>query len=174
MNRDEMVCQAKEQAEAYYKTGMNCSECVLKAVLDAGISDLPLQVVALATGFGGGIGLSGNNCGALAGAIMAVGSVHGRKNPHERDEVPERVNQLQGEEGLYRLFNNIPRSFKEKFGAVNCSELVQSYSWQSKERSIFCKEVIGEAAAIAMHWLLVGLEQGYRHPYGENVAGRTD
>ena len=61
----DLVEQAKENARHNYKNGLNCAESVLKAIIDTGITDLPSEAVALATGFGGGLGLNGNNCGGL-------------------------------------------------------------------------------------------------------------
>ena len=80
----DFVEQAKNNAADNFKQGLNCAESVFKAILDTGVApDFLPETVALATGFGGGMGLTGNNWGALIGAVMAVGAVHGRKNPLE-------------------------------------------------------------------------------------------
>jgi C_GCAxxG_C_C family probable redox protein len=44
---------------------------------------LPKEARKMATGFGGGIGLFGDSCGALIGAVMAVSAVHEITAPHE-------------------------------------------------------------------------------------------
>ncbi|MFZ7103707.1 MAG: C-GCAxxG-C-C family (seleno)protein [Peptococcaceae bacterium] len=170
-NNEELIKAAREKARDYFKTGMNCAECVLKAVLDLGLSDLPPSVIALATGFGGGIGLSGNNCGALSGAILAVSSVHGRTNPLAGEKIADRIEQLNGEQGVYRLFNQIPKTFQEKFGEVNCGQLVKDFQWHSREQGKFCQDLIGEGAAIAVYWILAGSQEGYGYPFGPNVGG---
>ena len=48
--------------------GYNCAECVTEAVLTFVETGLPPEVKKMATGFGGGVGLFGDTCGAVAGA----------------------------------------------------------------------------------------------------------
>lgn len=169
----DLIDKAKELARQNFREGLNCAESVLKAVLDVGVSDLPPEVVAMATGFGGGIGLSGNNCGALIGAVMAVGMVHGRKNPLEGD-FQARVNRLYGNPGLYRFFNGIPHEFRDKNGAVNCRELTMGFdSWKDKKRREKCSRIVEEAAAMAVDYIIKGKEEGYGQPFGPNVAGES-
>ncbi|MDK2823652.1 MAG: hypothetical protein PWQ67_2217 [Clostridia bacterium] len=169
-NKEEMINKARKRAMDYFKTGMNCAECVFQAIIDLGLVDLPPSIIALATGFGGGMGLSGNNCGALSGAILAVSSIHGRK-PLEKGTLEERISQLNGPEGLYRLFNQIPNTFQDKFGEVSCAKLLEPFQWHSREQAKFCQNLIGEAAALATYWAQVGLEEGYQHPFRRNVGG---
>jgi C_GCAxxG_C_C family probable redox protein len=80
----DMMSKAKDNAKQNYRTGLNCAESALRAIIDTGIIDFPSEIVASATGFGGGIGLSGNNCGGLTGGIMAIGAVHGRRVPMKK------------------------------------------------------------------------------------------
>ena len=80
MNKEEFINQAKENARQNFREGLNCAESVVEAVIRTGIiKDFPPEVVALSTGFGGGIGQYGATCGALIGATIAVGCMHGRK-----------------------------------------------------------------------------------------------
>jgi len=170
----EFVEQARNNAADNFKQGLNCAESVFKAILDTGVApDLPPEAVALATGFGGGMGLSGNNCGALIGAVMAVGAVHGRKNPLE-GEFAERVDRLYGNPGLYRFFNGIAHEFKAKYGALDCKTLNQDYpEWQDKNRFKACMKMVIEAAGIAAEYIEKGNTEGYTQPFGENVAGKV-
>lgn len=48
--------QARDQAKNYFRQGLNCTECVMQSFLDIHGSDLPPEVIALATVFGGGMG----------------------------------------------------------------------------------------------------------------------
>ena len=41
--------QARDQAKNYFRQGMNCTECVMQSFLDIHGSDLPPEVIALAT-----------------------------------------------------------------------------------------------------------------------------
>ena len=168
----DLIEQARANAEENFRNGINCAESVLKAILDTGVTDLPPEVISLATGFGGGIGLSGNNCGALAGGVMAIGSVHGRKNPMEK-EIKVRIDQLYGKPGLYRFFNDFPHQFQDKFGAIDCRDLNEGCTdWFAKERRKRCMEITKETAAMAMAFILKGKEEGYDQPFGENMANK--
>ncbi len=167
-----LVEQAKEQAKENYRNGINCAESVLKGIIDTGITKFSSEIVALATGFGGGMGLAGNNCGALIGGIMAIGAVHGRFNPIKK-EFKERIDQLYGNPGLYRFFNSFPHQFKEKFGSLNCKEITKEFNeWNDKERQKKCMKITFETAGLAMEYILKGKEEGYTQPFGENIANK--
>lgn len=169
----ELVEKAKENAKQNFRDGLNCSESVFKAIIDTGVTDLSPEAVAIATGFGGGMGLAGNNCGALIGAVMAVGAVHGRKNPLE-GEFQERVDRLYGNPGLYRFFNGMSHEFKAKYQYLDCKKLNEDYpEWQDKNRFRQCMKMVIDAAGMAMEFIEKGKEEGYTQPFGENVAGKV-
>lgn len=169
----EMVEKAKENAKQNFRDGLNCSESVFKAIIDTGVTNLPPEAVAVATGFGGGMGLAGHNCGALVGAVMAVGAVHGRTNPLE-GEFQDRVDRLYGNPGLYRFFNGMSHEFKAKFGDLDCKTLNKDYpEWMDKNRFRQCMKMVVDAAGMAMEYIEKGKEEGYTQPFGENVAGKV-
>ncbi len=168
----EFVEKVKENARQNFRSGLNCSESVLAAVLDTGIEGVSPEMVALATGFGGGMALAGHNCGALVGAVMAVGAVHGRKNPLE-GEFSDRVDRLYGNPGLYRFFNGMSHEFKSKFQYLNCKDLNKDYpEWQDKDRFRNCMKMVIDAAGMAAEYIEKGNTEGYTQPFGENVAGK--
>ena len=98
------------------------------------------------TGFGGGGGLFGDTCGALVGAMAALGAVYGRR------EVPTNARaateELNGNPGLYRLFNRLPNEFKQRFGSTQCRLLTSQWrkTWLGKEHLLFCRNLVIEAA----------------------------
>jgi hypothetical protein len=47
----------KGNAKQNFRNGLNCAESVLKAIMDTEVTDFPSEIVAVATGFGGGMGL---------------------------------------------------------------------------------------------------------------------
>ncbi|MEJ2093165.1 MAG: C-GCAxxG-C-C family (seleno)protein [Syntrophobacterales bacterium] len=98
MTSEEMVAQIKKQAKHNFKSGLNCAESVLEAVLTHIDTGLPVEAMCVMTGFGGGGGLFGDTCGALVGAMAALGAVYGRR------EVPASARvasaELYGEPGL--------------------------------------------------------------------------
>jgi C_GCAxxG_C_C family probable redox protein len=65
----------------------------------------------VATAFGGGMGGLGSVCGAVTGALMAIGLVHGREEP------------WQSRDQAYALAQQVYRGFQEEMGSVFCREL---------------------------------------------------
>ena len=69
------MTDSPQRAEAMFLEGFNCAQSVLACCGEGrGISrELAIRV---AQAFGGGIGRTGNLCGALTGAMMAIGLKH--------------------------------------------------------------------------------------------------
>ncbi len=71
-----------EIAESYYRDGkFFCSEAVVKGVLDALEVEYDPKAIAMASGFPVGIGGAQCLCGAVSGAVMAMGYLYGRTEP---------------------------------------------------------------------------------------------
>jgi C_GCAxxG_C_C family probable redox protein len=170
---EELIQKVKDNAKQNFKQGLNCSESVFKALIDSGLIDVPPEMVCLATGFGGGMGLAGHNCGALIAAVMAMGAAYGRRDPLEGD-FEYRVDRLYGNPGLYRFFNQMPNRFKDAVGEINCKDINRDYpEWQDKNRFRNCMRILIEAAGIAAEEILKGQsEDAFKQPFGENVAGK--
>ena len=66
----------------------------------------------IATGFCGGIARTGNICGVVSGAIMAISLFYGRSHPEESSQV------------CYSIVNKFLTAFEEKFGSTNCRQLI--------------------------------------------------
>lgn len=177
MNTGNLSEAARQRARNHHAQGLNCAESTLRGVLEVlreeGVTDISLEATLLASGLGGGIGGSGATCGALIGASMAVGAVHGRKDPYALATFEERRDQLNGPEGLYRVFNNLVHDFKKTMGTTSCAELTCPYDYRSEERKQFCRNIIGDGAALAVAWTIRALEEGYRLPYRYNIMGDT-
>ena len=94
----------------FYNGGLNCAETTLRCLIEEGVIDAPLDAVRMMTGFGGGM-QRGTTCGAVVGAVAAIGWALGRTEPGEsREESAEAV----------RVFLE---RFEEEFGSLNCREL---------------------------------------------------
>jgi C_GCAxxG_C_C family probable redox protein len=174
MTGQEKIEEIKQRARKNFSLGYNCAECVTEAVLSHIDTGLPSEVKKLATGFGGGIGLYGDTCGALVGAVMAVSAVHGRSSLPEgegKEAMIKSKEQLYGKPGLYRLFNQIPNLFKEQNGHTLCRELTSKWqaTWLCRDHALFCREVITGAAGIAAQLILSDKDEGASKPFGENV-----
>ncbi|HIJ76689.1 MAG TPA: C_GCAxxG_C_C family protein [Deltaproteobacteria bacterium] len=174
MTGQEKIEEIKQRARKNFSLGYNCAECVTEAVLSLIDTGLPPEVGKLATGFGGGIGLYGDTCGAISGAVMAVGAVHGRFSLPEgegKEAIKKARQQLSGKPGLYRLFNQIPNRFKAQNGHTLCRELTAKWqtNWLSEDRALFCRELITAAAGIAAELIVSDRDESASMPYGENV-----
>ncbi len=151
-----MQKQAEAAAREHFRHGLNCAECVLKSFLELGLTDYPPEIIALASGFGGGIGLTQNTCGAVLGGALAIGTLRGRKDPLAKEAVEDRIAELNGEDGVYQVFRRYIEEIEAKYGTILCRELCSGYDWASKERKKNCQQIIGQMAALAVKY---GLEK---------------
>lgn len=104
--------EPKDVALEYFAAGYNCAEAVLLAV--AGALDVkPDHLPRIATGFGGGVAGCGEICGALSGAVMALGLKHGRTAPADQD----------AKRALYARAQELMQDFQEEFGNIRCLSL---------------------------------------------------
>lgn len=105
------------KAVKYHKQGYNCAESILKSFNDEHEVKIP---VAIGTPFGGGMAV-GATCGAITGAMMAVGAVSGR----ETETTPNNSRTYARD-----LMNRV----KEKYGTYECLAL--------KKQGVSCDEII--------------------------------
>jgi C_GCAxxG_C_C family probable redox protein len=78
----------------------------------------------LASGFGGGVGHKGSLCGALTGAVMAVGMKMGRTDPKDRGTLIK----------VYDKCQHIWDQFEREFGNVNCFNITGVHLDNEEER----------------------------------------
>jgi C_GCAxxG_C_C family probable redox protein len=180
MTKEEKIEEIRQRARKNFSLGYNCAECVTEAVFSLVDTGLPVEVKKCATGFGGGIGLFGDTCGALAGCVMAVSAVHGRTGLPEgedpKDVAKKSKQQLYGRPGAYRIFNQIPNRFKEKFNHTQCRELTGKWQseWLCRDHALYCREVITDAAGIAADMILSDKEELAAKSFGSNVENLKD
>ena len=108
----------QEEAVKRHGMGCNCAQCVLGACgsytgLDDGTAN------AVAAGFGGGV-RSGEICGAISGAVMALGLC------------------TQDRRQIAGAARNCVEAFRQQFGCVRCVEL--------KQAGVSCDELIAFGA----------------------------
>ena len=179
MTNEEMIERVRQRARKNFSLGYNCSETVFEAVLGEMGLDLPPEAIRLATGFGGGVGLYGDSCGAITGAILAVSAVHGRRSLPEgevKEVAAKSKEQFYGRPGLYRMFNQIPNRIAEKYGATLCRELTEKWQndWLCREHALSCREIMMDAAGIAAEMALSDAGEMMNSPFGKNVEGLED
>ncbi len=138
-----MTAAAQKSLELF-NSGFWCAESVLLALAEEqGIqSDL---LPRIATGFCSGMARTCGQCGAVSGAIMAIGLANGRRVP--TDPV----------DPSYVLVHELMLRFVERFGSANCQELIGVDFRTPEGQATFreqhlverCKEYVQGAAEIA-------------------------
>jgi C_GCAxxG_C_C family probable redox protein len=179
LNNKEKIEEIKQRARKNYSRGYNCAECVFEAVLELADTGLPKEVQRLATGLGGGIGVFGGTCGAITGAVLSVGAFYGRKGLPEgadrKDTLKKAINQVYGKPGIYRIFNQIPYKMEKKYSHTLCRELTKDWqdSWHSREKALFCRELITDAAQIAGELIFGDEKKIASEPFGFAVKRKA-
>lgn len=149
---DELLALADEISRGYFRQGLNCTECVLRTFMDIYETDVPDEVLCMATGFGGGLGHTKNTCGAITGAVMALGLVKGRRNPFgPKEEMGARIKHLQNE--IYPVFGQMIKDIEEEYGTLICREMSQSFEdFESKPRMKNCMNIISYCAQLTIKY----------------------
>lgn len=102
-----------ERAASLFNEGFNCAQAVLGAFgPDLGLE--PELALKVAGPFGGGMGRMGGTCGAVTGAVMALGLKFG----------PTRAGDEETKEWAYGLVRKLIDEFKARNGSVLCKELL--------------------------------------------------
>jgi C_GCAxxG_C_C family probable redox protein len=166
MDKKERIAEAKSKARRFFlDKRANCAESVFKAIHELVGSDLPIQVSALFTPLGGGVGIRGENCGAMLAGVMALGLVHGRFD-HAKDSLEEHRKHLWN---TYSLYNQLPHRFAQKYGSLQCWDLTKPFVYGTKKCRGFCEELIAETAGMVMELLIEAEEKGLRFPFHRNL-----
>ncbi len=95
-----------------FQQGFDCSQVVLMAFAEE-LGYAPEELARAAAGFGGGM-FRGDTCGAVTGALMALGMRFGHAVPGDLDQkefMTEKVHEFQ-------------EAFTEEFGTTICRELI--------------------------------------------------
>ncbi len=108
------INEAVRIAEKNFLLGFNCAESALIGVTHA--LDLKSDMIPrIATGFGGGVSRYGSICGALSGAIMAMGACCGRDN----------LDDPEGRQKMQNLVFSFIEDFKKEFLFIDCRDLTE-------------------------------------------------
>lgn len=134
------VADPAERALGNFNDGLNCCESVLFALND--ICDLGLSPEhrGIATPFGGGMSGAKEACGAVTGALMALGLARGRHHASQPAKPAVDAGKALNER------------FIAEFKTLRCKDLTCRFSWDQPERRQACQAYVqfaaGEAAAI--------------------------
>ncbi len=170
MKREKRIAEAKSKAQKFFKSKRaNCAESVFKAINEMVQSDLPPQVSALFTPLGGGVGIRGENCGAMLAGVMALGLVHGRFDPAQ-GSLEEHRKRLWD---TYSLYNQLPHRFVQRYGSLQCWDLTKPHVYGTKKCREFCEDLIAETAGMVMELLVEAEEKGLRFPFHRNLLSQA-
>lgn len=142
------MSDAGNNAREYLASEYNCAQSVLKAVLEEKDAFFD-EAMSLSSGFGGGIAGEGRTCGAVSGAIMAIGVLNGL---HSKDVVKNK-------ERTYKISSILIERLKTKFGSIQCYELIgvdmkdSEAKKAARERGVFsdqCSEFVATAVKIVL------------------------
>lgn len=102
-----------QRPEELFRQGYNCAQAVVFAFSDqmGGDSDSALRI---ASGFGGGIAHRQETCGAVTGAVMVLGLLHGRAMGEPKDRTDE----------TYVRVQEFMRRFEARHGTCVCRDLL--------------------------------------------------
>jgi len=101
---------AVEIATVYSSQGFNCAQSVFTAfAVGNGLEQA--AALKLASMLGGGLSRHGEVCGAVSGALMALGLALGSDRP-------------EGKEDAYRLGDDFLKRFQHIHGTLLCRELI--------------------------------------------------
>lgn len=101
----------------YHSEGYNCAESIVKAFNNEKGLNVPTSA---ASSFGAGMTV-GSTCGAITGALIALGGLKGRDELTVRNETA-------------KYAKHIMKKLKEKYGTYECLEL--------KKKGVSCDEII--------------------------------
>lgn len=139
-----LVSRITERARNLYLTRqLLCTEAVMVSLnrgLNGGLTDD--QAVAMSAPFSIALGESGCLCGALSGAVMAVGLFLGNGRPYR--------NRKASRESARRLHDQ----FKASHGATCCRALTKQVRHDAKAHFLQCADLTAEAAGMAARLIL--------------------
>jgi C_GCAxxG_C_C family probable redox protein len=145
MDEQKQLTNHTDLAVSRFAGGFNCSQAVFSVFADDFGLDEEMAL-KIAAGFGGGMGRMGGTCGAVTGAIMALGLTFGAASPDRETK---------------ELAYSQVRTFADRFKAINgslaCRDLLgcdistPDGHRIAKEKSLFttvCPKLVQDAVAI--------------------------
>ncbi len=118
-----------EKVKILFNNGFNCAQSVFASFSpESGISEE--ESLRIATPFGGGIGRQQLVCGAVTGALMALGAIKG-KGIHDPEVKKQEV---------YALTRNFCKEFAGRHKSLNCRNLLNGLNMLDPDENLKIKE----------------------------------
>lgn len=125
-----------EEARVFFRSGFNCAEAVIAAAKRTFPKEIPPALLRSATSLGGGVGGSGNFCGAINAGALVIGALKGRTSPEEDPEAKRLT-------GIYMA------RLSEETPYFNCSDIRDAFpTEEAADRN--CERLIGLCARLAV------------------------
>ncbi len=142
-----------EEAVDMFLSGYNCAQSILHAFgPELGLDEE--TALKIATGFGGGIGGSGEVCGAVTGGLLALGLKYGRGGQEEKAAAQQ----------AYQKTGELMAAFERAHGSCLCRTLLGGIDLrtpegmqQFKEQELHRKVCVGCVRMVG-DWLARALE----------------
>jgi C_GCAxxG_C_C family probable redox protein len=137
-----------ERAETVFSHNFNCSQSVFSAFAARFGMD-EKSALKLASPFGGGVARRGEMCGAVSGALLALGLARGADTPA-------------GKEAIYHLAQDFLNRFETRHGSLLCRDLIDCdisspLGWQNARESgkltTICPALVRDAAELVQELL---------------------
>jgi len=141
------------RAEALFREGFNCSQSVLMAFAP-GLGMHETQAALVASAFGGGMARHGSTCGAVTGALMAIGLHAGYTSAEDNPT----------KDALYARAQVLMARFEARHGATACRQLTGANLLDLVERqaaadrgtfTTLCPQLVRTAAMLVAEALAV-------------------
>jgi C_GCAxxG_C_C family probable redox protein len=148
MNMESSMTDLPESARLRFSQNFNCAQSVFVIFApQLGLDEH--QALKIASPLGGGVARRGQVCGAVTGALMALGLAHGADTPA-------------GKEDAYRLGEEFMQLFEARHATILCRELLDldistpEGLQQAREKGLFnslCPLYVGDAVEIVQEML---------------------
>jgi len=126
----------RKVAEGYYANGdYYCSEAIVATIRNHFDKDMPIEVIAMASGFPVGVGGAKCICGAVSGGIVCIGYFFGRTEPKD-----PKVNKT------LELAKELHDYFATKNKVLCCSVLTRDMTLGSETHMKQCISFTGDIA----------------------------
>ncbi len=146
-----------DRAVALFSSGFSCSQAVFTPyAVERGLPEE--MALKLSQVLGGGMSHLGLTCGAVTGALLVLSLHFGRSNVEDRA----------AKELTYALAARFVERFTEKFGSINCTDLLGcslktpqglTLATEHKLFQKFCTGYVEEACRLVEELLLEGYEK---------------
>ncbi len=122
MAQEKGMKNKSEAAVEMMAAGYNCAQSTL-SVFCADLNFDRENALKLASGFGGGLARKQEVCGAVSGAVMALGLKYGRVLADDKAAT----------ENTYQRVGEFMKRFSDKNGSCLCRKLLNGYDLQTEE-----------------------------------------